>query len=307
MGEIEFSEEAKDKYDAIHKKGNVTRKRLICRIYDKRYPKEGYLAVGSCFADILVITNGHPELTHVEYNPFEYLTDHGQLLVTGFGFNSMSRELLEPQKIHKPTLTKKEMEMWLHLGKTHGLIPKGRGTDNLLKKGIKISLDDSPTAILGALIHMRHMWREKCFIKSVLFLMSKTNMDFWQAYVLASNDRLENNQEHTTYMPVHRSGDPWNGATRVNILLLPALRMAHGGFKEVDERSVKTGGIYSWNTDQVFVEVAKFKVWVDFEALYDVDFRPLIYNDFLMDKGIKATKVRNFVKKVLGKKYKIDN
>lgn len=304
MNEIEFPKETRITYDAIHKSAGILREKLICRMYNDLSPKEGCMAIGACFAGILEIAIRHKDLTHVEYNPFESLTEKSKSAVAGFGYNSVERELLEPQKMYTPALKKKEREKWLHLGKIYGIIPKGRGIDNLLKKGIKLSLDDSPTKVLGALIHMRHLWRERGFIKSVLFLMSKTNMDFWQAYVLASRDKLATKGEHTIFIPGHLQRKV--GCIEdhdINILLLPALRIAHETPERFDKRLIKD--LCGWDTDRTFKIAARFEVWVDPKALYDIDFKPLIYNDFLKDKGTKSSDVTGFVKELLGKKYKI--
>lgn len=298
MDEIEFPERAKCAYRAIQRSSSTLRERTLCRMSDEKDSRNNTLSIGSCFAGVLVKAAEREKLTHIEYNPFEAVTRE---LIDSYSYGSESKGLLEPQQMHKMPLSKEAREEWLHLGKTYGLIPKGgRSVDNLLKKGIKLPLDSSPTAILGALIHMRHLWRERGFIKSVLFLTSKTNMDFWQAYVLASADKLANSSEHTVYLSNHRQR--YEEKDNVNILLLPALRIAHEFPEEFDKRSMRRIG--EWDTDRSFIKAARFRIWVDFKVLYDIDFRPLIYSD--LSEYESKTKVVTFVKKLLGKKYKID-
>ena len=304
MDMIEFPSAIRKTYDSIHE-DVPHREELICRIYNQKTPEKGYVASGICFANVLGTMAEHTELTHVEYNPFEFLETQGISTITAYGFNFCERKLLKPQEIRKIPISKKDMEKWLHLGKIYKLLPKGRGIDTLLKKGVKITLDSSPTEILGALIYMRHMWREISFIKSVLFLISKTNMDFWQAFVLASYGKVETTAEHTICPERWQNCYDERGARidkcSINILLLPTLRMVHDDPKKFDRRSVTSCD--EWDTDSVFIRASRFKIWVAKDALYEVDLKPLIYSDILRKKGITRTEVIKLVSKILDKKY----
>ncbi len=303
MNKIEFSKSAKTHYNDMEPTSDVERDRLICRMYNENTPEKGYIAMESCFSQVLTLLTEHKKLTHVDYNPFESFKDTVEDSVCEYGYNKTEKVFIKQQNINKCTLTDKESEIWLNLGKDNNIIPEDRNIKDLLKNGIKLPLHKSPTTTLGSLIHMRHMWRETGFIESVLFLISKTNMDFWQAYVLASLDKLETRGESITYINAHFDAEiDCDDRSEINILILPILRMVHENPEKFDVRSPLT--CKYWATDGVFKRVTMFKIWIDLNALSTIDFKPLIYSNILEDKTNKKDLV-NLVKEIVGDKYKL--
>lgn len=302
LDKIEFPEDALKEYKKI-KTYPIGRRRLLCRMHTRENPKKGYTTRGPCFAEILDISEGKRKgVSHITYNPHETLRSEYEDKILAWDYNDTPKELLIPQKINKPRLKKEETYMWLHLGKIYGLLPKDSDINRLIEEGIELSMSCSPTLMLTSLMHMRHMWREKGFVKSVLYLLAKTNMDFWQAYVLASNGKTNTSGEHTFYRNhFFRTG---RGDIRwVNICLLPALRMVFENPSSYDKRSAAE--THSWSTDQSFLKAGGHQIWLESDILYKLDLRPFIYSNILKEGRPRKDKTIKFLKEMVGDNYTI--
>lgn len=297
MISIELPEEVMEEYKRIEP-SEVPRERLLCRIHSKKSPKTGRIAFGACFADLFTALTKSSELAYVTFNPFETVAQADLGTMTTWEYQHTKRELPGPQVLNKPLLTEEERYMWLHAGKDVGLLPKDSNIHSLMNDGITVPIDGtSPLEMLGYLMHMRHMWREYNFIKSVLLLTTNSNMSFWQAYVLASQNKLATCPEHTFY-PNRWSYCRPDKFHYINLLIIPALKVVHENPEDYDERCIREAGCCE--TDGIFSQASRFAVWADINVLYNVDLRPLIYDDIIKDPGLNKRDMICYIKKMVG-------
>jgi len=187
----------------------------------------------------------------------------------------------------KPILKKSERYAWLKLCKEHNLLPNYVVPSTVITGKVVFDMTEtSPSLLYTYLTMMRTIVEYPAFVRSMVYLVDKLEMNFWAAFVYTSKFYISNHGHHIVapgytggYYCAEKSQHQLINMTGIDLSLMISLRRFYKNPTKFDNRHITELCKTHWQCNDIIQAICKIKCTLKASDLFKPSIGKLVETD----------------------------